>query len=931
MSRKRDVLEQLKRDELLAAVDRFELSVEDRRSRGPLVEALAHSKKAGLAGILGDLSRDRLKEICRALGMDDSGREKAVIIARIAGELPVTPLVAVAAPPPRKQSPASRTASAPESISSSQPRVSPPRRTMALKKSELYSSLWQSCDELRGGMDASQYKDYVLGLLFIKYVSDKYAGRPYAEIVVPPGSSFKDMVALKGNSEIGDLINKKIISPLVNANQQLSQSDFPDFNDAVKLGDGKERVERLTNLIAIFENPALDFSRNRADGDDILGDAYEYLMRHFATDSGKSKGQFYTPAEVSRIMAKILGIRNAKTGPSTTVYDPTCGSGSLLLKVADEAGTGVTIYGQEKDAATSGLARMNVILHNYPTADIRQGNTLTNPFFKDGDTLKTFDYVVANPPFSDKRWSTGLDTLNDPFDRFKPFGVPPAKQGDYAYLLHIVRSLKPNGKGACIMPHGVLFRGNAEADIRRKLVRKGYIKGIIGLPANLFYGTGIPACIVVLDKEDAQARKGIFMIDASGGFMKDGPKNRLREMDIHRIVDVFNKQLNVPKYARMVSYEEIEKNDYNLNLPRYIDSQTPEDLQDIEGHLRGGIPDADIDALDRYWAVCPQLRHTLFKQLRPGYLSLAVEKSAIKSTIYEHPEFTAFIAGMKTHFSAWREQRAPWLKALDVGCHPKQVIVELSESLLAHYTSKPLIDHYDVYQRLMEYWAETMQDDCYLISDIGWKAESYRIVEKDKKGKEKDKGWACDLIPKALLVARYFAKDQAAIDQLAAKIEIVTSQLTELEEEHGGEDGAFADLDLVNKANVAARLKEIRGERDMQDEAAVLGDWLKLKQEEADLRKRFKEAEATLDFRAYSQYPGLTQSEIKTLVVEHKWLAALDAAIHGELDRMGLQLTQRIKELAERYEIPLPQITDHAAELEARVNRHLGIMGFIWQ
>ena len=376
---------------------------------------------------------------------------------------------------------------------------------MALKKSELYSSLWSSCDELRGGMDASQYKDYVLVMLFIKYVSDKYAGQPYAPITIPQGASFKDMVALKGKPDIGDQINKKIIAPLANANKL---SDMPDFNDPAKLGSGKEMVDRLTNLIAIFEDKRLDFSKNRADGDDILGDAYEYLMRHFATQSGKSKGQFYTTAEVSRIIAQVLGIRDAETSPYTTVYDPTCGSGSLLLKVADEAKTEVTLYGQEKDSATSGLARMNMILHNNPTALIMQGNTLSNPKFKEGDTLKIFDYVVANPPFSDKSWSAGLDPLHDPHDRFQPFGVPPAKQGDYAYLLHIVRSLKSTGKGACILPHGVLFRGNVEAEIRKKLIRKGYIKGIIGLPANLLYGTGIPACIIVIDKQDAHAPQG---------------------------------------------------------------------------------------------------------------------------------------------------------------------------------------------------------------------------------------------------------------------------------------------------------------------------------------------------------------------------------------------------------------------------------------
>ncbi|MCS6292692.1 MAG: type I restriction-modification system subunit M [Nitrospira sp.] len=799
---------------------------------------------------------------------------------------------------------------------------------MAIKKSELYSSLWSSCDVLRGGMDASQYKDYVLVLLFIKYVSDKYAGQPYAPITIPKGASFKDMVALKGKTDIGDQINKKIIAPLANANKL---SDMPDFNDANKLGSGDEMVKRLTDLIAIFEDKRLDFSKNRAEGDDILGDAYEYLMRHFATESGKSKGQFYTPAEVSRIIAQTLGIREAKTSPDTTVYDPTCGSGSLLLKVADEARTPVTLYGQEKDATTAGLARMNMILHNNPTALIAQGNTLADPKFKEGEPLKTFNYVVANPPFSDKRWNTGLNPLNDPYERFQPFGVPPNKQGDYAYLLHIVRSLKSTGKGACILPHGVLSRGNVEADIRRNLIRKGYIKGIIGLPANLFYGTGIPACIVVVDKQDAHTRKGIFMIDASAGFMKDGPKNRLRAQDIHQIVDVFNKRLDFPKYSRMVSVEEIEKNEFNLNLPRYIDSQQAEDLQDIEGHLNGGIPNADVEALQQYWDVCSKLQQALFKANRPGYLDLAVEKSMIKSTIYEHPEFAAFIGKMNAHFATWKQKTAKLLRVLKTGCHPKELIVALSEDLLAHYVGQPLIDKYDVYQHFMDYWAETMQDDCYLIATDGWKAETYRIVEKDKKGKEKDKGWTCDLVPKPLIVARYFAKEQEAIDQLTADLEGVTARLTELEEEQGGEEGAFSELDKVNKANVVARLKEIEGDKDAKDEAAVLSEWLKLNSDEADLKKRLKEAETSLDDKAYAKYPKLTEAEIKTLVVDDKWLSALDRDIHGEMDRVSQQLTQRVKELAERYESPMPQMVNRVADLEAKVNRHLKRMGFSWK
>ena len=803
---------------------------------------------------------------------------------------------------------------------------------MAIKKSELYSALWASCDKLRGGMDASQYKNYVLSLLFIKYVSDKYAGERYAPVEIPKGAGFEDMARLKGKPDIGDRINKDIIAPLVKANTQLSLGDFPNFNDPAKLGNGKEMVERLTDLIAIFEQPALDFSKNRAEDDDLLGDAYEYLMRNFATESGKSKGQFYTPSEVSRTIALLLEIRKAQTTAQTTFYDPTCGSGSLLLKVGSEARIKPSLYGQEKDESTSGLARMNMYLHNQPGAVIEQGNTLAGPRFVEHGQLKVFDVVVANPPFSDKSWSDGLDPENDDYGRFAEFGVPPAKQGDYAYLLHIVKSMKPGtGKGACILPHGVLFRGNAEADIRRNLVRKGYLKGIIGLPPNIFYGTGIPACIVVLDKEGAATRKGIFLIDASKGFLKDGAKNRLRARDIHKIVDTFTNAVEIPKYSRMVSFAEIEKNDYNLNLPRYIDSTEPEDLQDIDGHLNGGIPERDVDALSDYWTICPKLRAALFKSLRKGYLSLVPDKAAIKTAIYGHPEFEAFIQGMNAHFAAWRKKAATRLRELKTGFHPRDLIGELSEGLLDHYEGKPLVDPYAVYQHLMDYWAEILQDDAYLISADGWKAETYRVVETDKKGREKDKGWTCDLVSKPLVVARFFAREQAELDRLNTELEAASAKMAELEEENGGEDGAFSDFEKVNKAEVAKRLKGIRGDKEAKDEAAILKEWLDHAEQEADLKKQVKDADADLDTKTLAKYPKLTVDDIKALVVDDKWLATLEARIHGEMDHISQTLTARVKQLAERYETPMPQLAKQADVLETKVNRRLEKMGFAWK
>jgi type I restriction enzyme M protein len=820
---------------------------------------------------------------------------------------------------------------------------------MALKKSQLYSSLWQSCDELRGGMDASQYKDYVLTLLFMKYVSDKYAGTRGALIEVPTGGGFADMVKLKGDKEIGEKINK-IIGRLAEANDLKGVIDQADFNDEGKLGTGKEMQDRLSKLVAIFDG--LDFRANRAEGDDLLGDAYEYLMRHFATESGKSKGQFYTPAEVSRIMAQVVGI-----GPDTrqdqTIYDPTCGSGSLLLKAADEAPRGITVYGQEMDVATWALARMNMILHGHPTAELWRGNTLAAPYFKNKDgSLKTFDFAVANPPFSAKAWSSGLDPVHDEFKRFA-YGIPPAKNGDYAFLLHLVVSLKSKGKGAIILPHGVLFRGNKEADIRRALIQRGLIKGIIGLPANLFYGTGIPACIVVIDKEHADARRdpetgGIFMIDASKGFLKDGNKNRLRAQDIHKIVDVFNYQRDLPRYARRVPLAEIASpaNDYNLNLPRYIDSSEPEDLHDLDAHLNGGIPDRDIDALANYWDVFPTLRETLFERNgRAGYSEALAETRAVKAIILEHPEFEAYASRLAGVFEDWRKAHEPRLMGLKIGDHPKAIIHDLSEDMLARFADLPLLSRYDVYQRLMDYWAETMQDDVYLIAVDGWvEAARPRGIVEDKERKIKEtpdltinrKKYKMDLVPPALLVARFFANEQAALEALQSTQESASRELEEFVEEHtsSGEEGLLADATndkgKVTKGGVKDRLKVIQGEPDIDEERDALTHCLALIEAESVAGKAVKDAQAALDAKVLARNAKLTEAEIKTLVVEDKWFASIRAAIEGEVEQLTQRLASRVKDLEERYAKPLPALEQEMEAFSAKVEGHLKEMGLAW-
>lgn len=819
---------------------------------------------------------------------------------------------------------------------------------MAIKKSELYSTLWKSCDELRGGMDASQYKDYVLVVLFVKYVSDKYKNDPDSVIEIPEGCTFDDFIALKGKSNIGEEINKKM-SALAEANDLGGVINVADFCDEQKLGKGKDLVDTVSNLIGVFQSSGLDFGKNRANDDDLMGDAYEYLMKHFASESGKSKGQFYTPAEVSRIMAKVIGLQHSKS-VKTTIYDPTCGSGSLLLRALSETenGNSATLYGQEKDNATVGLAKMNMILHGQIDVDLKQGDTINNPQHKskdDSNTLETYDYVVANPPFSTKSWLKSAQE-EDVFGRWNStIGVPPEKNGDYAFLLHIIRTMNRTGQGACILPHGVLFRGNAEATIRKNIVDKGVIKGIIGLPANLFYGTGIPACIIVLDKKDAAARKGIFMIDAKAGYAKDGPKNRLREQDVRKITDAWEAQKPIAHFARFVEKEEIVRNDYNLNLPRYIESEDTEIVQDIEAHLRGGLPKHDIELLQHYWEACPGLKDALFTpdMQREGYLKLQCATEQIREMVQMHPDFIAQDEHYKAHFSEWKVQVSELLYGINADTKPKNLIQELGDALLEKFASDTfLVEAYDVYEQLLTYWNETMQDDAYLIATDGWKAELYTpqpAAKKDKEGnlkKVKEKKAAtpedvvCDLLPVSVVIDEYFAEMKALIlaaEEKIAEGETALNELLEEEAENYLDSSNFAN-DTINDGTIKKRIRDLKGKPDAKAEIKVLEKYLTLKEDIADGKRVQKALKYELLEMLVKKYAALTEDETRRLVVENKWLATLAALLESEMQQISQNLTTRVSELAERYAQTLSDIDADMVNLEEKVKKHLALMGF---
>lgn len=892
---------------------------------------------------------------------------------------------------------------------------------MAVKKTELYNSLWASCDKLRGGMDASQYKDYILTLLFMKYVTDKYLGDDWADITVfdkahdpepdpekRTGCSFNDIIALKNNKNIGEGIDKiiaRFTEPEKN-NRLKGVIDNVHFNDETKLGKGQEMVDKITGIIAIFQRPELNFKNNKATGDDIIGDAYEYLMRHFASESGKSKGQFYTPAEVSRILTKVIGIDKCNKRDAE-VCDPACGSGSLLIRALEAAPFDtISGYGQEKEVTTAGLALMNAVLHNKTTVVIKSGNTFSDPQFKkdDDDTqLKRFDYIVANPPFSLKNWTDGLQE----YGRFDGYGDrPPESNGDFAWLMHILKTLRNDGKAAVVLPHGVLFRGNAEATIRKIIIDKGWIKGIISLPPNLFYGTGIPACILVIDKEGAENRSGIFMVDASKGFVKDGNKNRLREQDIYKIVTTFNEQIKTDKkYARFVPNQEIKvKNEYNLNISRYIDSSNAEDLQNIKAHIHGGVPAIDIESLNNYWTVFPTLKDSLLKEHSEGFFALKVKKDHIRQTVYSNEQFVAYGNEIDNAFLSWKGYAEGQLTTINADTDIKEMIISLAQKLIAEYEPLTLLNKYDVYQVLLAYWNDVLNDDVMMIKSdergYGLARDTENIMgtvtSGKNKGTEKVVGWEPVLIPKDIVITALFPEEKKAIEDAQAVVAQTESRLAELlenTEENSilssiSEDGkvkakdieaeistilshihteetdalekmlgifpeiktkklytdyiekhplcknAYSDKCTVSAKSINDRLALIRSSAEIPgtnksdyDELTTALGFIKKTDE---FNKLIKELDAELDKKCRERYETLTDDEIMDLLVNRKWFYTICNGIEELYSGISHRLTNRIIELAERYEDTLPDLSTKVDEYEAKVKSHLERMGFTW-
>jgi type I restriction enzyme M protein len=473
------------------------------------------------------------------------------------------------------------------------------------KQNKINGQLWAACDTFRGTIGSDKYKDYILSMLFIKYLSDRYDWRldqlkekykndeemvkiemELDKFHVPEECRFDYIYQNRKKENIGEIINTAL-QKIEEENSDKLSGVFKDidFNSEAVLGDSKQRNSMLREMLDDFNNEVLNFKQYIDDAEDFIGNGYIYLITKFASDSGKKGGEFFTPTEVSELIAKLV---SPKAGD--TIYDPTCGSASLLIKAKKESGTDqVKIYGQEKNGHTHSLAKMNMYLHDISDGEILRGDTIANPQHLENGDIKKFDVVVANPPFSLKKWYQGIHSgkgtvkkEDDKYRRFDEYDVPPKSRGDYAFVLHMIKSLNEEGTMATVVPHGVLFRSRSEGNIRQRILENNLVDAVIGLPENMFFGTTIPAAILVLKKN--RKRKEVLFIDSSteGNYEKGKNQNKLRVKDIEKIVETYKNYETIDKYSYVATFDEIEENDFNLNIPRYVDTFEEEEPVDME-------------------------------------------------------------------------------------------------------------------------------------------------------------------------------------------------------------------------------------------------------------------------------------------------------------------------------------------------------------
>lgn len=834
-----------------------------------------------------------------------------------------------------------------------------------MNKQQLAAKIWESANQMRSKIEANEYKDYILGFIFYKYLSDQLVQFVIKQGMTPEGikalneedadtvkylqsnlgyfiaydnlfSTWVDPKSEFDESNVRDALSafSRLISPTY---KKLFEGIFTTLETGLsKLGESAgKRTKAISDLLHLIKSIPM----NSNQGYDVLGYIYEYLIEKFAANAGKKAGEFYTPHEVSVLMSNIVA-HELKHKDTIKIYDPTSGSGSLLINIGEAVEKyaknrdSITYFAQELKANTYNLTRMNLIMRGIKASNIktRNGDTLEEdwPYFDDSDPQGSYyalhvDAVVSNPPYS-QNWDPSFKE-SDP--RYSRFGLAPKTKADFAFLLHDLYHLKPDGIMAIVLPHGVLFRGGEEGEIRKQLIEQNHIDTVIGLPANIFFGTGIPTVVLVLKQK--RQNTDVLVIDASKHFMKEGKNNKLQASDIKRITDTVINRESIDKFSQLVSKQTLVDNGYNLNIPRYVDSSAPAASWDLHATMLGGIPNSEIAELHHFWQAFPQLHGAIFTSKSVAYSKLAIAKQDVNASISRHPQVLEFISAYNQAFNGFDDQLNTQLIKNWEDVKRNQQEAVLSTELFTRLAPMALIDKYQAYQFLNSQW-QLISADLEMMQTEGFAATrlvdpNIVIKKKDGKDTEVQDGWKGHILPFDLVQQTYLNDDLQALAakenrlvEIASLLEEILESLTEEEKEQDtvkeSKDG-FANAEVGKAAKIFLKEQKDSKNKFAEDsyEAKIISA-NKLIDEEKTLKKTVKDTAAVLHLKTKTAIEALTDEQVNNLL-HLKWIAPLSSELAAMPSAVISQLTGQVQALADKYAVTYSQVS-HAIKTTER-------------
>ncbi|OEE52710.1 type I restriction-modification system subunit M [Vibrio splendidus] len=842
-----------------------------------------------------------------------------------------------------------------------------------MNKQQLAAKIWESANQMRSKIEANEYKDYILGFIFYKYLSDQQVqfvtkeGMTSDEIKALTEEDAETVKYIQDNlgyfiayenlfstwvdptsdfdeSNVRDALSafSRLISPTY---KKLFEGIFTTLETGLsKLGESAgKRTKAISDLLHLIKSIPM----NGQQGYDVLGYIYEYLIEKFAANAGKKAGEFYTPHEVSVLMSHIIA-HELKNKDTIEIYDPTSGSGSLLINIGEAVEKyaknkdSITYYAQELKANTYNLTRMNLIMRGIKASNIktRNGDTLEDdwPYFDENDPQGTYDAlyvdaVVSNPPYS-QQWDP---SYKDSDPRYSRFGLAPKTKADFAFLLHDLYHLKPDGIMTIVLPHGVLFRGGEEGEIRKQLIEQNHIDAIIGLPGNIFFGTGIPTVILVLKQK--RQNTDVLVVDASKHFIKEGKNNKLQASDIKRTVDAVINRESIDKFSQVVSKETLRSNGYNLNIPRYVDSSAAAESWDLHATMLGGIPNSEIDELNAYWLALPQLRGSLFTAKSSAYSELAIAKDAVNTSISSHPQVVEFIAGYEQAFAGFDDDLNTKLIKGWEGVNRNQQEASLSVELFNRLSPIALIDKYQAYQLLNNQW-QIISADLEMMQTEGFDATKQvepNIVIKKKNGKDTEvqDGWKGHILPFGLVQKTHLSDDLAALAKQENRLVEISSSLEDILESFSEDDkelatvkeskDAFVNAEVAKAAKVFLKEQKDSNVKFTEDSLVPEESYKakiiranKLINEEKALKKAVKEAATKLHLKTKTTIEGLSDEQVNNLL-HLKWIEPLSCELAAMPSSLIAQLTKKVQVLANKYAVTYSQVASDIRTTEGEL------------